>query len=80
MQLEKIFIGKSKEILANIDPSIQLCDVLVSFGQFIRYNVVIRVTTPVSVGVSYYIGTTKYFCLYDAELCQDGSSRTYSLA
>ena len=51
-QLEKVFIGKSKEILTNIDPSIQLCDVLVSFGQFIRYNVVIRVTTPVSGGVT----------------------------
>ena len=50
-QLEKVFIGKSKEILTNIDPSIQLCDVLVSFGQFIRYNV-IRVTTPVSGGVT----------------------------
>jgi len=48
-QLEKVFIGKSKEILININPSIQLCDVLVSFGQFIWYNVVIRVTTPVSV-------------------------------
>lgn len=51
-QLEKVFIGKSKETLTNVDPSIQLCDVLVSFGQFIWYNVVIRVTTPVSVGVT----------------------------
>ena len=42
-----------KEILfTNIDPSIQLCDVLVSFGQFIRYNVVICVTTPISGGVT----------------------------
>ena len=48
-QLEKVFIRKSKEILTNIDPSIQVCDVLVSFGQFIWYNVVIR---PVSVGVT----------------------------
>ena len=51
-QLEKVFIGKSKEILTNIDQSIQLCDVLVSFGQFIRYNVVIHVITPISVGVT----------------------------
>ena len=51
-RVEKVFIGKSKEILTNIDPNIQLCDVLVSFGQFIRYNVVISVTTPVSVGVT----------------------------
>ena len=51
-QLEKVFIGKSKQILTNIDPSIQICDVLVSFGQFIRYNVVIHVTTPISVGVT----------------------------
>ena len=51
-QLEKVFIGKFEEILTNINPSIQLGDVLVSFGQFIPYNVVIRVTTPVSVCVT----------------------------
>ena len=39
-------------IVDNIDPSIQFCDVLISFGQFIWYNVVIRVTTPVSGRVS----------------------------
>jgi len=34
-----------------MDPTIQLSDVLVNFGQFI-YNVVIRVTTPATVVVT----------------------------
>jgi len=51
-QLEKVFTRKSKENLTIIDPAIQLSDVLVNFGQFIRYNIVIRVTTPTPVGVT----------------------------
>lgn len=79
-QLEEVFIRKSKEILTNIDPSIQLCDVATC-----QFWTVYLVQCCCSCHYScicwcYYIGTTKYFCLYDAEQCQDGSSRMCSLA
>lgn len=45
-KVEKVFIGKSKESLVVIDDSIHLSDVLSTFGQFIKYNVVISVSTP----------------------------------
>ena len=46
--IEKAFVGKSKESLVSIDHCIHLSDILSTFGQFIRYNVVRPVVAPVS--------------------------------
>ena len=48
--IEKAFVGKSKESLVSIDHCIHLSDILSTFGQFIRYNVVRPVVAPVSTG------------------------------
>ncbi len=47
-ELERVFVGTSKEILSVVDCHLLLSDVCKVFGQFVRYNVVIELSVPVA--------------------------------
>ena len=61
--IEKIFIGKSKETLTVIDHSIHLNEVLNAFSQFIKYNVVCSLMATLSSGVTSMVQPNLYTVL-----------------